>query len=160
MQWHRHVKMDPGSPYASSPRHHTNQHVETTDAFAYGLRHPTPGMAPAKEASDSWTRVVETAWGHEVGANPRTISAKIVAGWPRTPQVLKRHRWLTTLSVIGDLILLFTWMALAAFAIGIARSVDRSQADLMLGDELLSQARIIVGLLPIPLERGNRLTNP
>jgi len=146
--------MDPVSPYVSPTQHHANHanhtNVETTNA-SYGPLRGTHarGIAPAKQATDSWTHVVEheTTWQqYGAGGNATTVSANGIPGWPRTPQILKRNPWLTTLSILGDLILFFTWMALAAFAIGIARSFGRSQADLMIGDELLSQAKIIVGL--------------
>ncbi|KAK0620072.1 hypothetical protein B0T14DRAFT_496681 [Immersiella caudata] len=68
-------------------------------------------------------------------------------GWPRMPRPLRRGAWETTFSLIGDIILICSWLTVAAFAIGIARSGGVAKSDLVLGEELLSQARIIAPTL-------------
>jgi hypothetical protein len=60
------------------------------------------------------------------------------------PRPLRRGARETVFSLIGDIILLCAWLAVAAFAIGIARSGGLPKSELILSEELLSQARIIV----------------
>jgi hypothetical protein len=67
-----------------------------------------------------------------------------VWGWPRMPRPLRRGTWETVFSLIGDIILICSWLTVAAFAIGIARSGGVAKSELVLSEELLSQARIIV----------------
>ncbi|KAK0643732.1 hypothetical protein B0T16DRAFT_494708 [Cercophora newfieldiana] len=68
-------------------------------------------------------------------------------GWPRMPRPLRRGAWETVFSLVGDIILLCAWLAVAAFAIGIARSGGVPRSDMLLSENLLSQARIIAPTL-------------
>lgn len=63
------------------------------------------------------------------------------------PRPLKRGAWENGFSLAGDIFLLCAWLTVAAFAIGIARSGGVSKKDLVLSEELLSQARIIAPTL-------------
>ncbi|KAK4189447.1 hypothetical protein QBC35DRAFT_450260 [Podospora australis] len=75
---------------------------------------------------------------------------KLVPHWPRNPLPIQTCAYSTVVSVLGDVLLYCVWLALAAFAVAVARShgVTRSSmtafGDI---DNLLSQARIVIPTL-------------
>ncbi|KAK1752207.1 hypothetical protein QBC47DRAFT_416685 [Echria macrotheca] len=129
--------MDPRSPYLSSPQQtgYGGHDVQLTDFSSHSLLRPAPAPTeydqPAKKA-DSWVQ---------------DTGRPTIPGWPQQPRLLKRHPWLTALTVFGDVVLLLAWLALAAFGIGIARSIGVSKADLDVKSAQLAQGSIIAPTL-------------
>lgn len=85
-------------------------------------------------------------------------------GWQQIPRALRRGARETVFSLIGDIILLCGWLAVATFAVGIALSGGVAQSELTLNEALLTQSRIIVSWklegAPFPFPRLTRLTGP
>ncbi|KAK3997760.1 hypothetical protein QBC44DRAFT_363951 [Cladorrhinum sp. PSN332] len=68
--------------------------------------------------------------------------------WPQGPIALKHPVTVTLFSVAGDLLLLFVWLALTAFAVTIARSHGAIRETIAFnGYGVLSQARIVIPTL-------------
>jgi len=124
----------PYSPYSQPHPQITEIPLQTLTPAA------TDTKSKRSEAYDSAAFQSPLLGGSEV----RLTSPGHASTWPQMPRALRRSSLETVFTLIGDIILLCAWLAVAAFAVGIAKSGGVSRADIILGENLLTQARIIV----------------